>query len=148
MRGNHGQYINEVNRQFDPWYEPLKKGRVRTTRDLSFDTPYGPYKIPAGRVSDLFTGVPDTGYIRFHKAALLHDAMRGDDGTPRIMSDICFFLEMVSAIREIHAAYKKTDCPRRVVDVEIRRLCRLSAMYLLGVSGLIGSLYLKLDKWF
>lgn len=145
MRARHRRYIDLVNTHTEPWYRRDGKLFITTT-DLLFRTTFGLYTIPAGTKTDLFSMVPDTGYIRFHKAALLHDTLRGDPSVSRRAADLNFFFEMTHAIQDIQLSYCSTDCDQRVVDKEIFRLCRLASMYMLGVSGLIGSAYIAADK--
>lgn len=147
MRGKHKHYIELVNNHTLPWYE--KKGKkVITTRPLTFSVKGDLYIVPEGIETDLFSCVPDTGYTRFHRAALLHDVLRGDPEVSRRVADYCFMIEMVDAIEDIGYSLRITDCPEKVVDREMVRLCRISSLYMIGVSGLIGSIYLKLDKIF
>ncbi len=149
MRGNHGEYIAMVNAQCKAWYEPAKRGRVRSIMPMVYYLPDGIYEIPAGTVSDLFSVVPDTGYIEFHKSAFLHDHQRGaGHGVSRERADYNFSWDMTQRIQHIRRALIACECPRAVLDREAIRLTRLAAMYSLGVSGLIGSAYIALDKWF
>jgi len=148
MRGHHKQYIDEVNMQFPNWYVKIGKKKWRTTIPLSFSTLIGYYPISEGRETDLFSCVPNTGYTRFHKASLLHDELRKDPEISRVVADFCFLFEMIDAIKDIYHALKKTSCPQKVINREVFRLCRVASLYMLGVSGLIGTIYLKLDKYF
>jgi hypothetical protein len=149
MRGNHGEYIAMCNAQTGIWYEPVKRGRVRSTVPMVYYLPDGRYEIPAGTVSDLFSVVPDTGYIEFHKSAFLHDYQRGaGHGVARERADYNFSWDMTQRIQHIRRALIACECPRPVLDREAIRLTRLAAMYSLGVSGLIGSAYIAMDKWF
>lgn len=147
MRKHHAHIIAAVNAQFTPWYESAKKDWV-TTVDLDFDTLRGKYHIPAGTKTDLFSCVPNTGYTRFHKAALLHDRLRADAAVSREIADVCFHQEMIAAIADIHRALLLTDCELKVIERETFRLSRVAALYMLGVSGKIGTLYLWADKLF
>jgi len=146
MRGKHRKFIDEVNAQFDPFYIQEGRGKYRTIRPLVFDTVAGPFAVKSGTETDLFSKVSNTGYIRFHMAAVFHDEARKKYN--RVLSDFMFLVEMVAAIKDIRAAFLNTTCPKKVIDKECFRLARVASLYMLGVSGLIGSLYIKLDKWF
>ena len=145
MRGKHRRYIAIVNAMTPDWYEK-KGGKFITTRELVFDTIAGDYVVKTRTKTDLFSCVPDTGYIRFQMAAVLHDDAR--KRMPRHVADLMFFLEMCRAIQDIRKALCLTSCPRRVINRECVRLARIAALYMIGVSGVIGSIYIKLDKWF
>lgn len=149
MRGKHKHYIEIVNRWTEPYYEPCSRKRVRTTKRLVYQLPDGSvYEVDAGTKTDLFSGVPDTGYLEFHKAAILHDQLRDHPDYSRYYADFCFDVEMKRRIALIRTRLLDAGCPKKVVDKEVIRLCRLAAIYLIGVSGLVGSLYIKLDRWF
>ena len=148
MRGKHKHYIDEVNKYTLPWY--AKKGKkFITTRGLTFVILGGDLKeIPPYTETDLFSCVPDTGYIRFHMASLLHDELRKDPDVSRWLADASFFFEMAQAVDDIYRDLIGEGCPQKVADREAKRLARIASLYMLGVSGLIGSIYLKLDKIF
>lgn len=148
MRGSHGKYIYLVNEQYPSWHVNVSPGLWRTAFYIEFDTIVGKYGIAEGILTDLFTVVPDTGYYRFQKASLLHDCMRRDTKTQRHVADVCFFFEMLAAVRDIREALMKTDCPQDVIDAEVARLSRVACLYMLGVNSWIGTLYLKFDKYF
>jgi hypothetical protein len=150
VRGHHERYIADVNAATTPWYTAApKRGRVVSTVNLVYMLPDGRYEIPAGTISDLFSCVPDTGYIEFHKSALLHDTQRADKDIPRQVSDYNFAWDMHRRIEHIRRVLMlHTDCPLPVVNREVIRLTRIAAVYSLGVSGAVGSLFIKLDKWF
>ena len=148
MRGHHQRYIDEVNAMMPPWYERKRvgHGKIVTTIDLTFHTVIGDFGVQKGTPSDVFSCVPDTGYFRMHKAAILHDEARKK--LPRMVADYLFYSEMHAAIRDIRAALYKTTCPAEVIDREIVRLSRVASAYMLGVSGWIGSAYIWLDRIF
>lgn len=147
MRGHHARYIDLVNTHALPWYDNLGRGNVVSTVPMTYWLPDGIYHIPAGVQSNLFSCVPDTGYIEFHKSAFLHDYQRADPDIPRYVADFNFTWDMLRRIEHIRRILiEHTDCPRRVVDREVIRLTRLAALYSLGVSGKIGSAYIWLDK--
>ena len=98
--------------------------------------------------SDLFSCVSDTGYIRFHRAAILHDRQREDPEITRSVADFNFFCEMLAAITDIRALLLATDCPQSVVDKEIVRMSRIACKYMMGVSGALGSAYIWLGGLF
>jgi hypothetical protein len=149
VRGHHERYIAAVNDATPPWYTAApKRGRVVSTVNLVYMLPDGRYEIPAGTISDLFSCVPDTGYIEFHKSALLHDTQRADKDIPREVADYNFGWDMDRRIEHIRRILLSTDCPRNVVHREVIRMSRVSAAYRFGVSGKMGSIWIKLDKWF
>jgi len=144
MRGHHAHYIGEVNAMSEPWYVKIGRNKWRTTRDLIEDRPHGKSMIPAGTVWDMFSCVPNTGYIEFHKASLWHDVER--KFIEREQADYNFLVDMMKRIATIRDCLLATDCEREVIDVEIVRLSRIAALYEIGVSGKIGSIYIWLDK--
>jgi len=144
MKRKYRKYVDQVNAQYAPWHKKIGRRKWITTRPMIVQSRL----IPAGTETDLFSCVPDTQYIRFHVASLGHDLDRADPKVPRTLADARFLFEMVYAIRDIYAAFLKTDCPEKVVNKEIFRLCRVASLYMLGVSGKVGTAYLWLSKLF
>ena len=149
MRGNHSRYIDQVNDMQPPWYRKSGKGgHVTSLHDMTYYLPDGRYMIAGGTESDLFSCVPDTGYVEFHKSAFLHDHQRTNRAISRQTADWNFAWDMIKRIEHIRRCLQVTDCPHKVIERETIRLTRLASLYSIGVSGLIGSAYIKLDKWF
>lgn len=150
MRGNHKHYIDQVNEICKPWYVKVRRRRWRTTVDMQFILSYGVMvTIPAGTEWDMFSCVPNTGYLEFHKSSLLHDWMRRHRKFySRYEADHCFSHDMAQRIYNIRNILLETDCDRKVVHREVIRLDRIAAIYTLGVSGKIGTIYIWLDKIF
>jgi hypothetical protein len=150
MRGHHLESIAAVNAMCKPYYVRTGRKRYRVTSPVLYELPCGHgFVLPVGMEGDLFTCVPDTGYLEFHKSAWLHDALRlRKDVYSREFSDFAFAYDMHRRIAVIRSQLLLAKCPVKVVDREAVRLTRLASMYALGVSGLIGSAYIALDKWF
>jgi hypothetical protein len=147
MRGHHRQYIDRVNAMTPLAYFRFAGDRkVTVIRTLEFQTAFGIEQVNAGMQSDLFTCVPDTSYKRFHLASILHDHARRTRS--RHCADAMFAGEMAAAITDIVRMLRQTDCPAKVIEREALRLHRVASLYTLGVSGLVGSVYIWFDKIF
>ena len=148
MRGSHAKYIARVNHLEPCWYVTEGRKRYRSVEALRYDLPNGhDVVIPTGVVTDLFTLVPDTGYWEMHKAAHLHDWLRDCEHHTRRFSDHAFAYDMAIRISIIRQRLRHVGCPAKVIDREAIRLTRMAALYVLGVSGWVGSVYIALDKW-
>ena len=149
MRGSHSKYIGQVNVVNPCWYIPVGRKRWRSVIDLWYVLPDGTHAmVPSGTETDLFSCVPDTGYWELHKSAHLHDWMRKQPQYSRAFSDDAFAADMHLRITHIRRMLQRTDCPEDVTDREMVRLRRMASMYVIGVSGWIGSVYIALDRWF
>jgi len=153
MRGHHTRYIALVNEACPAYYVKTGKKRWKSTIDMQFLMGDGTVvTVPAGTEWDMFSCVPDTDYLEFQKSSLLHDWLRRNSNTyKRFEADHCFSYDMTQRIQNIRNILMTTDCDKDVVHTEIIRLDRVAAVYTLGVSGKLGSLFIKLDKlskWF
>lgn len=144
MRKNHSHYIDAVNEMTSPFYIKVGKNRWRTTDDVMFSHPTKVHTVRSGTEWDMFSCVPNTGYIEFHKSSLGHDIERKQ--LPRYQADYNFSWDMHHRIEIIRRRLQSTDCPQAVIDKEIVRLTRIASLYTIGVSGKLGSLYIWLDK--
>ncbi len=124
------------------WYEKVGRNRWRLTEELVFETLFGEVRAPVGYETDFFSLVPDTRHDEFKKQSVLHDRMR--ETHSRIESDIAFLLGMVEASVRIYRELIDSGANKRRAQKELLRLLRVSCLYMLGVSGKIGSLYI----WF
>lgn len=130
------------------WYRKCGKREWVTTKPLLFHTPIGDVRIPAEFHTDFFSVVPDTKYDRFKKSSVLHDFMRKDSQYNRQQADVCFIYDMIHASVDIYRQLLKDGHSKKRALRVMFRLMRVSALYMLGVSGLIGSAYIGLSRLF
>lgn len=148
MRKHHQRFIDIVNDNTPVFDEKIGHNEWRTLVPITFYTPDGDYVVPPGVTYDRFSCVSNTDYEEFSKASLLHDIARLDPEVPRQVADFWFYDDMVYRIEVIRSKLLRAGCEKAVVDREVIRLSRIASIYMIGVSGRIGTLYLWLDKIF
>ena len=128
------------------WLSRVSRNEWVVTHNTSVNTAVGAVTIPELFETDLFSAVPDTNHPEFWLASVAHDFMRRSDEWNRVEADIAFGYIMQDAavtVRERLLAGNKSE---RTANDECIRLMRVASLYLLGVSGLIGSGYIGLGK--
>ena len=127
------------------WLSQVKRRRWVTTRNLSVPTPVGLVVIDAPFETDLFSKVPDTNHPEFWLASVVHDYMRTSKAWTRKEADIAFCFLMTQAAIDIRARMANVS-DERTANKECIRLMRVASLYLIGVSGVIGSVYIGVGK--
>jgi hypothetical protein len=127
------------------WLSQVKRRKWVTTRDLTTRTPVGDVSIIAGMETDLFSKVPDTDHPSFWLASVVHDYMRTSKDWTRKEADIAFSFLMHQAAITIRARMEE-DHGKREANKECIKLMRVASLYLIGVSGVIGSVYIGVGK--
>lgn len=136
------------------WLEKTGRNEWATTRDLTVHTPVGALWVPNGTKTDLFSKVPNTQHEGFWLASVVHDLMRRSDRWSRVEADIAFIYLMVEAALYVRKEMLVLVCEddlslcehKRKANKECVRLLRIASLYLLGVSGVVGSVYIGFGK--
>ena len=127
------------------WLAQVERRLWVTTHAMTVRTPVGDVVIEDGFGTDLFSKVPDTDHPEFWLASVVHDFMRTSPLWTRLEADIAFGFLMHTAtitIRERMAVERN----ERQANKECIRLMRVASLYLIGVSGVIGSGYIAFGK--
>jgi len=128
------------------WLSRVSRTEWVVTHEIAVYTPVGVVGVPELFETDLFSAVPDTKHPEFWLASVVHDFMRKSKDWTRAEADIAFGYIMHDAavgIRERMLAGNKSE---REANKECIRLMRVASLYLVGVSGLLGSGYIGLGR--
>ena len=125
-----------------------------TTQELTVYAAVGAVVVPSAFDSDLFSKVPNTDHPEFWLASVVHDFMRRSKDWTRVEADIVFGELMFNAAIEIRLSMLMVpdedtvslEEHTRKANKACIRLMRVSSLYLLGVSGMVGSTYIGLGK--
>ena len=128
------------------WLAQVERRLWVTTHKMTVGTPVGDVTIPDAFETDLFSKVPDTDHPEFWLASVVHDFMRKSKRWTRAQADIAFGYIMNDAAVVIRARMLEEGASERQADKVCIRLMRVGSLYLVGVSGLLGSAYMGIGR--
>lgn len=128
------------------WLTRTSRKEWVVTHAMTVHTPVGAIDIPELFDTDLFSKVPDTKHPEFWLASVVHDFMRRSKDWSRLQADIAFGYLMQGAAITIRERMLAEGATEREADKECIRMMRVAALYLIGVSGLLGSGYIGIGR--
>lgn len=128
------------------WLEKISRNKWRLTTSITVPTPLGDITATEGFETDLFSKVSNTPYPTYWIASIIHDFMRKSKLWTRRQSDMVFAFLLVEAAFDIRERLVISGMTEKQADKETMKLLRRAALYLLGVSGIVGSAYIGLGR--
>ena len=139
-------YFSRNGKWFEVEHRKWRQDRYTICFDKTKSTVLGHIRFSEGRVYDGASVVGDTDYAYFWQEFLIHDESRRQ--WRRILSDANFALGMFHGAFQIYKDLIKLGCPQAKAVKELVRLLRKACIYFLGVSGVIGSMYIGVSSLF